>query len=148
MKNSTTIKIPKKYQAMISEVYKDSDGYWAYSEDGFMFTDTECHTAHEDTHKDLLRVIRSLAPCDCYECIKGMQEKAEVDVESVPVEYKGFSLGQVKQLMMEKYEGQELIYIEGKGIKLIDSKTQEEVKSFIDIKDVLTYYVNEPRIRL
>ncbi|WP_336784099.1 hypothetical protein [Paenibacillus illinoisensis] len=68
MKNRTKIKVPLKYQPMIEEVDKDSDGYWAYSKPGFKFADMECHTAHEDSQVDLLDVIRSLVPCDCKEC--------------------------------------------------------------------------------
>lgn len=73
MKNSTTIRVPKKYHHMITEIYKDEDGYWAASSNGYMFSLSECHTAHEETHKDLLRVIRSLTSCDCEECRNGIR---------------------------------------------------------------------------
>lgn len=75
MKNSTSIKIPQKYQPMIKEIYHDCDGYWAYSEDGFYFETMDCHTAHEDTQKQLLEVIRSLAPCNCEDCEKSSYKK-------------------------------------------------------------------------
>jgi hypothetical protein len=70
MKKTTNIKVPKKYQHMIDEIEQDSDGYWAYSKYGFYFEymGNECHTAHEDTKTDLLKVIRSLKPCNCKEC--------------------------------------------------------------------------------
>jgi hypothetical protein len=75
MKNSTKIKIPKKYEPMLDEVYHDSDGYWAYSKDGFYFHDMDCHTAHEDSQKALLDVISSLKPCDCEDCKKALTDK-------------------------------------------------------------------------
>ena len=30
LRNSTSLKIGKKYEGAISEVFKDSDGYWIY----------------------------------------------------------------------------------------------------------------------
>jgi hypothetical protein len=73
MKNFTNIKVPMKYQPMIDEIDKDSDGYWAYSKYGYHFAGMggACHTAHEDTHKDLLSMIRTLEPCDCKDCKGG-----------------------------------------------------------------------------
>jgi hypothetical protein len=75
MKNTTTIKIPKKYEKYILEVYKDSDGYWGYSEDGYYFPDMECHTVHEWTIKDFLNVIRTVKPCFCDECKTAIKQK-------------------------------------------------------------------------
>lgn len=74
MDNSTSIKIPKKYQKLLAEVYHDSDGYWAYSKDGYYFSsvDKDCHVAHEDTQGDLLRIIKSLTPCNCEECKRSL----------------------------------------------------------------------------
>lgn len=60
--------IPKKYAALLSEVYKDSEGYWAYAKTGYQFAGMGCHTAHEDTQKDLLAMIRTIEPCNCKEC--------------------------------------------------------------------------------
>lgn len=72
MVNSTSIKIPKKYQPMLKEIYQENDGgeksYWAISKKGWRFANMQCHTAHEDTQKALLDVIHSLEPCDCKEC--------------------------------------------------------------------------------
>ncbi|MFI2856829.1 hypothetical protein ACH6EH_06785 [Paenibacillus sp. JSM ZJ436] len=69
MKNTTNMKIPAKYQPMLDEVTRDSDGYWAYSNKGYMFDEMGCHTASEDTQAALMAVIRSLVPCDCKECV-------------------------------------------------------------------------------
>ena len=60
--------VPKKYVHMIDEIYKDPDGYWAYSSKGYQFEYMQCHTAHEDTQKELLMVIKSLNKCDCDQC--------------------------------------------------------------------------------
>ncbi len=72
MKNETNIKVPKKYQPMIEEIYRECDGgewsYWAVSAKGWEFGRMQCHTAHEDTQAIMLDVIRSLRPCDCKEC--------------------------------------------------------------------------------
>ena len=68
MINNTKIKVSKKVESMLDDISKDSDGYWASSKDGFYFTMMDCHTAHEDTQKELLSVIRTLAPCNCNEC--------------------------------------------------------------------------------
>lgn len=77
MKNNTSIKVPKKYQPMLDEVYKDSDGYWAYSKAGYHFPEMGCHTAHEDTQADLMRVVRNVQPCDCGECKELIAKQAK-----------------------------------------------------------------------
>lgn len=77
MKNSTSIKIPAKYENMLDVVYKDVDGYWAETVAGFMFPSMECHTAHEDTQAELLRVIRTAVPCDCDQCKAELAAQAE-----------------------------------------------------------------------
>jgi hypothetical protein len=71
MINLTKVRIPKKYENMIMEVDKDSDGYWAYTEKGYYFKGMgrECHTAHEYTQSEFLAMIRTVAPCNCQKCI-------------------------------------------------------------------------------
>jgi len=71
MKNKTKINIPKKYQSKLQEVFKDSDGYWAYSDYGYYFELTETHVASEETQKEFLSVIRTLKKCNCEECSRG-----------------------------------------------------------------------------
>ncbi|GEK57110.1 hypothetical protein CHL76_02155 [Marinococcus halophilus] len=70
MKNNTNIQVPNKYQGMIAEVDFEGKamGYWAYTEKGFYFPSTGCHTGHEDTQAELLKVIREVKPCNCEEC--------------------------------------------------------------------------------
>src|SRR4051812_47804556 len=67
---NTKMKVAKKYQGMIDEIDFEGgeSGYWAYSKKGFMFQGMGCHTAHEDSQKELLSMIRTLEPCDCDEC--------------------------------------------------------------------------------
>jgi hypothetical protein len=71
MENRTSIKIPKKYEPKIEEVYKDSEkGYWCYTEKGYYFSDADygIHIIREDTQQQLLEMIRSIEPCNCDEC--------------------------------------------------------------------------------
>lgn len=77
MINSTKMYVKKKYRPMIQEIWKDSDGYWAASEDGWMFADMDCHTAHEDTQAELLQVFKSLKPCHCEECEAALKAKSK-----------------------------------------------------------------------
>lgn len=81
MKNNTTIKVPKKYVPMLDEIDHDSDGYWAYTKAGYYFPYMDCHTAHEDTQKELMRVVRGVAPCDCDECKKMIEEEKRKEAE-------------------------------------------------------------------
>jgi hypothetical protein len=70
MKNNTKIKVAKKYLNQLEEIDLDGGEYWAYSKRGFYFEEMGrgTHTAHEDTQLELLKVIRSLKPCNCSEC--------------------------------------------------------------------------------
>lgn len=72
MTNTTSIKVPKKYQHMIDTIEHDSEGYWAYSKAGYQFAGMggQCHTAHEDTQKELLSMIRTLEKCECKNCLE------------------------------------------------------------------------------
>ncbi|CAM4303900.1 antirestriction protein ArdA [Jeotgalicoccus halotolerans] len=80
MKNFTGMKIAKKYEAGIEEIYKDIDGVWAHAAAGYYFESMDTHTAHEDNQKDLYKVIQTLAPCDCEECenMKAADEANEI----------------------------------------------------------------------
>ena len=62
MKNSTNIKIPKKYENMIEEVFYEGkeNGYWIYLKDGYIHEEMECGTIHEYTQKDLLNTLRGI----------------------------------------------------------------------------------------
>lgn len=68
MKNRTTIKVPKKYQHMLEEVFQTPDGYWGHSKDGYFFQATEGHIAKGNTQAELLQDIRTLMECDCEDC--------------------------------------------------------------------------------
>ena len=62
MKIETKIRIPKKYQAGLSEVYRDDDGIWGYCADGYYAAGMDgydaCHTIHEDNVADFMRQVR------------------------------------------------------------------------------------------
>lgn len=62
MKNSTNIKIPKKYQPYITEVWYEGqeDGYWADLLECCICDDTETHFVHEWTQKDFLKSLQSI----------------------------------------------------------------------------------------
>ena len=66
MVNETSIRVPKKYQHMIDEIYQDPDGYWCCLNQGWRSPSTGCHTIHEDSQPEVLRCIREVIPCpDC-----------------------------------------------------------------------------------
>jgi hypothetical protein len=77
LKNNTKMKIPKKYMPMIDELYKDGEGYWCYSKEGYYFEEMGqgCHTAHEDTQHEIYLVIRTLKPCECAECKEILEKR-------------------------------------------------------------------------
>lgn len=67
MKNATTIKVPKKYEHMIEEIWTEDDGwfgnglsYWVSIADGFYSPEMYSHTLHESTQKEILRLIRGI----------------------------------------------------------------------------------------
>ena len=69
LRNSTSLKIGKKYESAISEVFKDSDGYWIYLNYGYISTETQWGTKHEYTLADLrkqLKTIRKIEDNDLY----------------------------------------------------------------------------------
>jgi len=70
--NHTKIKVPRKYQPMIREIYRDEDGYWLYTAKGYYAsgTDLECHVIHADTQNEILEGIRQIIPCSCNQCKK------------------------------------------------------------------------------
>lgn len=73
MKNSTKIRVPKKYQERVREIYQDSDGYWCYLNRGWYWEDWGLHTIHEDTQKRILECIAATKKCDCNYC-KGLED--------------------------------------------------------------------------
>lgn len=61
MKNETNMKIAKKYQPFIHEIwYEGEDGYWANLLECCICGDTECHYVHEWTQKEFLTSLRSI----------------------------------------------------------------------------------------
>jgi len=67
MENSTNIRIPKKYEKYIKEVWSEQgtgDGYWADLIECCMCWDTECHFVHEWTVKDFLKSLQSISVID------------------------------------------------------------------------------------
>lgn len=73
MLNTTTIKVPKKYEAAIELIEKDIDGYWLYTNPGWCIETMGhgCHVASTDTQAQLMDDMRSIKECDCDKCKKG-----------------------------------------------------------------------------
>lgn len=84
MNNETKMRIPKKYHDALELITKDVDGVWAYTNPGYRFSTTECHTASADSQKDLMRDIQSIEPCDCEACKKHIEQEPE-EVTTSPV---------------------------------------------------------------
>jgi|SRR5690625_2607461 len=119
MENTTKIRVPKMYQEMLELVEQDADGYWAYAKEGFIFEGMGCGTAHEDTQKDLLEMIRTLKEDDnaIIEQEEALEEEAE-EVQEEEVEQES-----VQEVQSEEQEEQ----IEQ------DEKYIHEVQVIVDI---------------
>lgn len=77
MKNTTTLKISKKYEAGIKLVEKDGEGYWAYAEEGYIFENTDCATIHEYTQADFMKAIRTLVKVETETLVQDKVENQE-----------------------------------------------------------------------
>lgn len=59
---------PKKYREMMEKAIEsaeyDSDGYWAYTYNGYNFRLTGCHTLHEETLAGFLKEVRDIFEVD------------------------------------------------------------------------------------
>lgn len=72
MKNTTNMKLAKKYEDKVELVEKDFDGYWGYAKKGYMFENTGSHTAHGENQKEFLADLKTISTCDCKDCKEGM----------------------------------------------------------------------------
>lgn len=86
MKNYTGLKVAKKYEPMVEEIYKDFDGVWAYAEAGYRFESSDTHSERQDTQKALYRTFKTLVPCDCEECQHIINKRNEKENEAEEVE--------------------------------------------------------------
>lgn len=63
MDNKLLKYIPKKFIPAIKDIYHDEDGYWIYLNENYhvryYFAE---FTIHEDTIKELIRVVRKIEP--------------------------------------------------------------------------------------
>ena len=50
--------VPKKFHIAISDIFKDSDGYWIFLKDGWLDSVNQCHVIHTDTIAELKEEIR------------------------------------------------------------------------------------------
>ena len=60
MKNSTNIKIAKKHQNKIDEIFKEYEGYWVYLKEGYIFESMECGAQCFETQKELLEGLKDI----------------------------------------------------------------------------------------
>ena len=60
IKNSTNIKIAKKYHKFIDEVFKEYEGYWIYLKEGYIFESMECGSQCFNTQKELLEGLKDI----------------------------------------------------------------------------------------
>ena len=82
MRNYTGMKVAKKYEDKIELIEKDMDGVWAYTEKGYKFESSDCHTERQDNQKELYKAIRTVVPCDCKQCqAEEVEEVEEVKAE-------------------------------------------------------------------
>ena len=65
MINKTSIKVPKKYEERVKELFHDSDGYWLILNEEWCSDDYSLHIIHQDTQADVLMMLRLTEPCDC-----------------------------------------------------------------------------------
>ena len=63
------MKIAKKYNDRICDLYHDQDGWWIHLGKGWRKGDDICHTLHEDTQTRLMQELRKTVPCDCDWCM-------------------------------------------------------------------------------
>lgn len=59
---------PKKYREIMGKAIESaeygSDGYWAYTYNGYNFKLTRCHTLHEETLAEFLKEVKSIFEVD------------------------------------------------------------------------------------
>jgi len=63
------MKIPKKYQNRVYEVYQDEDGFWCYLNEGWCYDQKGQHIIHEDTKTEVLKCIKYTEKCMCSDCV-------------------------------------------------------------------------------
>ena len=74
MKNTTGIKVPKKYHKMIdcleTELQDDSGiVYWLCTAKGYAIGYEGIHVMSELTKREIIADIKTIVPCNCKDCI-------------------------------------------------------------------------------
>ena len=80
MKNNTNIKIAKKHQHKIDEIFREYEGYWVYLEEGYVFESMECGSQCFETQKELLEGLKDIVEIEVEEVqeVEPVQEVQEV----------------------------------------------------------------------
>lgn len=63
----TIDRLPQRIRACFDEISDErstGDGVWAYCAPGYVIPDMECGTAHEDTIRELVAVMRTVRRAD------------------------------------------------------------------------------------
>lgn len=79
-KNVTIPTSHKPYATYIDEIEdyrsqgKDGDGYWVHLKYGYINTQSETHSIHEDNISQCLEIFKSgfIKPCGCQECHRNL----------------------------------------------------------------------------
>jgi len=58
-------------------IEQDEDGWWAYYKPGtrsMLSSDRDpLHSDHEDTKRELMKLVKAAEPCTCKDCVKDIQ---------------------------------------------------------------------------
>jgi uncharacterized protein (UPF0262 family) len=53
------LKLPKKYNNIVKDYYKDQDGYWLILKDGYIEPDMQARTIHEESHNEIVNKLKT-----------------------------------------------------------------------------------------
>lgn len=76
MENNTNMKIPKKYESMISEISQDEDGYCIKLNKGYRNSTFDAQELHLNTQKQVKEELKNIIACNCEEG-GSVQQKTE-----------------------------------------------------------------------
>lgn len=78
MENNTNMKIPKKYEPMISEISQDENGYCVRLNKGYKNSTFDAQELHLNTQKQVKEELKNIISCNCEESGETKQETKAV----------------------------------------------------------------------
>ena len=78
MENNTNMKIPKKYEPMISEISQDENGYCVKLNKGYKNSTFDAQELHLNTQKQVKEELKNIIACNCEESGETKQETRAV----------------------------------------------------------------------